>query len=308
MVVIGDPKAETSFKITLAGGRTIVASNTHYLPSFSSSRDPSKPKTHSKIQSLPPPPPTHSLPTLAVSLARSTISLTSPMYSGNATLENPQRSQARVALSQLELADGTEFSLGPKEVQVKRIVSVPKLEIYTHSKTTGDNKAMQEKDSSYLQLHVEEVSCMASAEQVSITSFVVFSWYSGSSITDPSRTKIPCPPTGSKIPGGHLHVSVKEVELTKSVSASFTFISATVDSCGVVLLCDSTRGRLCHAIPVVCGPLPTDQWNNTDAYTSRARARRFGEDEGSSGRLLELFTAMPHAENTGRFTEPGSTT
>ena len=306
MVVLGDPKAETTFKITVAGGRALVVSNTHYLPSFSSSSmEHTKSKPPLKIPSLPPPTPTHTLPTLTVSLARSTVSITSAMYSGNATLEIPQRSQMRVALSQLEIADGGEFNLSPKQSQLKRIISAPKLEIYSHSKTTGDEKVKQENDSSYLQLHMEEMSCVASAEQVSKTSFILCSWYNGPFTPGVLKTKVKCPPS-PEVSGGHLHISVKEVELTKSVMASFTFVSATVDSFGVVLLCDSTKGRLCHAIPVIYGPISTTQWSKTDAYTSSSSSRCFEHAEGSGGRLLEFFTALPHEGSLGKLSGSSS--
>ena len=299
MVVLGDPKAETSFKITLAGGKATVASNTHYLPSFSSSTpEPTKSKS-SKIQSLPLPPPSHSLPMLTISLARSTISITSAMYSGNATPETPQRSQIRVTLSGLEIADGGEFSLNQNQTQSKKMVSIPKLEVYSHSKRTGDDKVMQENDSSYLQLHVEEVSCVASVDQISQTSFIALSWYHGPFNTGHLKPISQCS-SNSIVSGGHLHISVKEIELTKSVMVSFTFVSATVDSLGVVLLCDSTRGRLCHAIPVAYGPISTNQWNTTKAYTSSSSVRCLEQVDESSGRLLEFFTAMPHKDCSGK--------
>ena len=300
MVVLGDPKAETSFKITSAGGRAVVVSNTHYLASFSSSsNEHTKSKPPLKIQSLPLPPPSHALPTLTLSLARSTVSITSAMYSGNASLETPQRSQMRVALSQLEIADGGEFSLSPKQSELKRIVSAPKLEIYSHSKTTGDGKVIKENDSSYLQLHVEEISCVASAEQVSRSSFIVSSWYNGLFVPGRPKTKTKCL-SSPEISGGHLHISVKEVELTKSVMVSYTFLSATVDSFCVVLLCDSTKGRLCHAIPVVYGPISTVQWNKTDAYTS---TNSYEQGDGSTSRMLEFFTALPHKDTSGKLSK-----
>ena len=297
MVIIGDPRAETTFKITLAGGRAVVASNSHYLASFSSSsKDHPKSKQQSKTQSLAQ---SSSLPMLTATLGRSTISITSAMYSGNAALESPQRNQMRVSLSQLVIGEGGQFCLASQPTQPKRIFTVPELEVYSHSKTMGDGEVMQENDSSYLQLHIEEVSCVASVEQVSNVSFVVLSWYQPFIPGSLMAKGVSAHP---KIPGGHLHISIREVELTKSVSASFTFLSATLNSLSVVLLCDSTRGRLCHAVPVVCGPIATSQWNTTEAYTSSTKSQKYDENVGSTERLLELFTAMPHKHNSGRFT------
>ena len=99
--------------------------------------------------------------------------------------------------------------------------------------------------------------------------------------------------------GGHLHFSLKEVELTKSVTAAFTFVSATVTSCSVVLLCDSTIGRLCHAIPIVSGPIDTECWNTRDSYNDSRRVHPEYQREGEDSRLLEFFTALPNQNHAG---------
>ena len=314
MVVIGDPKAETTFKITFTGGKAVIASNTHYLSASSSSSsslgEHVKPKPALKAQQPPPPPPppppSHPLPTLTVSLERSTIHMTLAMYSGNATPETPQRHQMRVSLNQLEVVEGGNFKLGTERTtgQSNKIFTVPKLEVYKHSKTTGEGEGVKCDDSSYLQLNLEELSCVISPEQISKTCFVFSSWYHGGPSGSP-RTKIDFHPAPQTL-GGHLHTSLKEVELTKSVTDAFTFLSATVASCGLVLLRDSTTGRLCHAVPVVSGPIATEQWNRSSVYSGGGGGGRSGGfqaggegDGGGSGRLLEFFTAMPNPDHSG---------
>ena len=304
MVVIGDPKAETSFKITLSRGKATLTSNTHYLPSLSSSpNDHGKSKAPSKQPPLPPSP----LPTLCVSLARSSVSIISAMYSGNATPECPQRHQRRVNINQLEVTEIENFTLSDtNDHQSNRILNVPKLEIYQHLKTTGDKDTMPERNSVYLQLHVDEVSCMVSPEQVSKTSFVCLSWYKEKPMPDPHWLIIECPTTPKNSAGGHLSLSIKEVELTKSVATTYTFISAIIASCSVVLVCDSSVGRLCHAIPVLCGPVATEQWNTWTAYNIKEQLEqhRWTGSDGSE-RLVEFFTAIPDEKHPGRkFTVP----
>lgn len=282
MVVIGDPKAETSFKINLAGGRAIVTSNTHYLASSPSEHAKPKP-----LKQLSHPNPSPSLPVLSLSLARSTISITSAMYNGNASLESPQRQQMRVVFSQLEVADFGDFTvsvLNRQLAELNKILSVPKFEVYLHSKTAGEGAV--EEDSSYLQLDMEELSCVLSPEQVAKTGYVYLSWYSPTQLPG---AKFDCPPVPQNL--GHLHISMKEVTLTKSTTTKFTFFSVVLSSCSAVLLRDSMTGRLCHAVPVLCGPITTGKWNTTEAY-SRESLQHRGSDT-SHERLLEFFTATP---------------
>ena len=319
MVVIGDPKAETTFKINMAGGRAILTSNTHYLPcSPSAPSDHGKSKTVSKQPSTPSSSPP--LPTLTASLARSTVTITSAMYSGNATLETPQRNQTRVNISQLHISELENFTLGcmPDGMQSNRICSIPKLEIYRHLKTAGEADAISENDSSYLQLQVEEVSCVVSPKQISKTGHIYSSWYTGSLISGPLGPKIEGPsssqdpkisaPLGPKIQGSspskdpqvHLHISIRDVELTTSTAATFTFSSVIVTSCSVLLLCDSTTGRLCHAVPILCGPIATGEWSSISAYYSEDWVKHQTRSAGNnSDRLIEFFTARPHEKYSG---------
>lgn len=288
MVVLGDPKAETTFKISLAGGRAVVTSNTHYLAFPSSDQQvklkPPKPPSHP----LPSPPP---LPAVNVSLAHLNLSTTSAMYSGNASTDIPQRNQMRVIIKQLELADlenFTNFVLNCPSTQFNTILTVPKFEIYRHLKTTGEDN--MEENSSYQQLELEELSCTFSVEQMARAGYMYSSWYT-TQFPD-VRAKFECPIVPKNL--GHLHVSVKESMLTKSISSKFTFLSIAVSSCSIVLLQDSSTGRLCRAVPVVCGPIATDQWNTAGAYR-----RENLPPQICSERLVEFCTATPSEDHSG---------
>lgn len=292
MVVLGDPKAETTFKINLAAGRAVVTSNTHYLAFPPSDQHvklkPSKPLSHP----LPSPPP---LPAVSVHLAHSSLTITSAMYSGNASPDIPQRNQMRVIIKQLELTDLDNFTAfvlnSPSTQSSTTILTVPKFEIYRHLKTTGEDK--MEGDSSYLQLELEELSCTLSVEQMARTGYLYWSWYTTQS--PDFRTKFECPAVPKNL--GHLHISVKESMITKSISSKFTFLSVVVSSCSTVLLQDSNTGRLCHAVPVVCGPIATERWNTAEAYRKEnMQPQVFGV---GSERLLEFCTATPSEDHSG---------
>ena len=311
MVVIGDPKAETTFKIALAGVRATVTSNTHYLPCSSTSSSLSdKSKSPLKQPSHAPPPlpplPPHSppLPALCVTLDRSTINITSAMYGGNACSGAPQRHQLRANFNQLEISEIDNFVVFDLHctTQLKKILSVPKLEIYRHLKTTVDDDTKQEDKTSYLQLDLlDEVSCAISPEQVAKINFIYSSWYSGTpppNIGFP-RAKSDCTPTPQDS-GGHLHISVRDIVLTKSVTSQFTFLSLVVTSCSVVLLQDSVTGRLCHAVPVLCSPLATGRWNTSEAYMeSGERLQCEADSDEREERFVEFFTTIPDDNNSG---------
>lgn len=292
MVVLGDPKAETTFKISLSGGRAVVTSNTHYL-AFPSSDQQVKLKP-SKLPSHPLPSPPPPLPALSVSLAHLTLNITSAMYSGNASTDTPQRNQMRVIIKQLELADlenFTNFVLNYPSAQSNTILTVPKFEIYRHLKTTGEDN--MEENSSYLQLELEELSGTFSVEQMARNGYMYSSWYTTQS--PDVRPKFECPIVPKNL--GHLHISVKDSMLTKSISSKFTFLSIAVSSCSIVLLQDSSTGRLCRAVPVVCGPIATDQWNTAGAYRrENLQPQIFSV---GSERLVEFCTATPSEDHSG---------
>ena len=294
--MIGDPKAETVFKINLAGVRAVVTSNTHYLTSSPSDHKKSKtPNKQSLSAHSHSPPPL--LPALSITLARSTVNITSAMYSGNASTDSPQRRQIRANFCQVEVADldnFTSFTLnGSLPTQLNKVVSVPKFEVYQHSKLTGE--ATQE-NTSYVQLDLEELSCALSSEQTAKLLYVYASWSNTAKFSD-SVPKFDLPSFPDNL--GHLHVSVKEGTLTKSVATEFTLLSAVLSSCSVVLLRDSTTGRLCHALPVLCGPVATEQWNTTEVY-SRAGLRPQSSSAGRE-RLVEFFTATPNDGHSGMY-------
>ena len=284
MVVIGDPKAETVMKIKLAGGRALITPNAHHLPLSTS--DQKKSKSLKQLASMP----HSSLPAICITLGQSSLSITSAMYSGNASKDVSQRHQMRAELCQLELSILDIRGFPPEKLsEQEKILSLPKWEIYQHSKTYGE----AEGDSLYLQLDLEEISCTLSLEQMAKMFFIYASWSQQALSTFTSMKFSPAP-----VPDrlGHLQVLVRDSTLTKSASGEFTLLSSVLSSCNLVIVRESQMGRLCHAVPVLFGPLGTEHWSTVEAFCeppSQLASHALHE------RLVEFFTASPSEGHSG---------
>ena len=290
MVVIGDPKAETVLKVKLAGIKCILTPNTHQPSPFIGEKKKLKlSKQHgSTSQAV--------LPALCVTLASSSITLTSAMYSGNASSTVPQRHQVRAILRQIEAYD-VDLDTLPLRTQPsgRKIVSLPRWEIYRHSKTTGE----VDRDSSYIQLDFDEVFCGLSLPQMAKIFFLFKSWNS-SSLSSSDTAKFSPPLFLDNL--GHLQLSLKDATLTHSSTDEFSLSSSVVSSCSIVLLRDSRTGRLCHAVPVLYGPLRTEEWNSVEAYHNpSSHTPSSSSSSHSPESLLEMFTSSPREKFKGIF-------
>ena len=298
MVVIGDPTAETVLKVKLAGCKCILTPNTHQPSLFSGEKKKLKlSKQHGSASQAPPPPP--SLPALCISLGASSFTLTSAMYSGNASSTSPQRHQVRAILRQIEAYD-VDFEIVPLRTHPSghKILSLPIWEIYRHSKTTGK----VERDSSYVQLDFDEVFCALSLPQMAKIFFLLKSWNSPSlSSSDVAKFSLPSFPNNL----GHLQLTLKDATLTHSSTDEFSLSSFVLSSCSIVLLRDSQTGRLCHAVPVLYGPLRTEEWNSVEAYHNPPSHTPSSSSSSSSSHspesLIEMFTSSPQEKFRGIF-------
>ena len=298
--MIGDPKAETIFKIKLAGGFASLAPNTHYLAQRGGGGTPTKqltPKLRKRNSQE---------KALTISSLRATCSgvdahITQPMYRGNATADIPQKFHLQATLRDFQLGLIKTQSLNdclhpPAELSANRgetatyssfnqFLSLPCLEVNQHSRTQGEHN--QEEDTSYLQIDCEKVSTSLSLVHLSKLLFIGGSWKRDeSSLTPPTSTDLSC--------YGHAHLSLTNITVTKSSNNRFYLMSIIVGELRGAIVTESDSRKLGHLVPVVYGPLNTDEWTFIEAYQQiRGSGSVIKTSTRSSGRLFELFIAIP---------------
>jgi vacuolar protein sorting-associated protein 13B len=284
MVVIGDPKAETIVKVRLASGRAVVTPNTHYIPASDTRHQSLKSsnKTPRRVASS-------KLPVLCFAIARSSVHITYPMYTGNASEETPQKYHLRAEICGVTGSDLDSQGIHFQEedfANLEQFLHVPNLEVSHHSKTIG----IEETQTSYLQLDVEEGSLALSLLRISKLLSITGSWR-GESIPRSTLAQIPSTstPTGGESGQGHLLLSVKNLTVTQSISEEFSLLSAVLGEGNGSLVKDTPDKQL---LPFFHGPLDTQQWNTVCAFQelkSQPRSVSCSEE-----RLVELFVATPH--------------
>ena len=292
MVVIGDPKAETIAKIRMAGGRVMLTPNTHYIPACDTRQQSLKTsnKTPQKASSL-------KLPIVCFAITRSSIHITQPMYNGNASEEVPQKYHLRA-----EIRDVTGGGLDSQGIHfqeedftdLEQFLHIPNLEISQHSKNVG----IEERQTSYSQLDVEEGSATLSLPCLSKLLSIIGSWR-GESV---ARSLLAGhPPPLSKISEeselGQLHFLVKNLTVTQSISEQFSLLSAVLGECSGSLVKSTRSDKLEPVLPFFHGPLDTQEWNTIRAYEELKS--KPGSVDCSEERLVELFIATPHQELKG---------
>lgn len=279
MVVIGDPKAETIVKYFFAGGQALIATKGHYLPVTGSDNKPHKSQKFSSQQKQPIP----ELPSVCIVIAESSINFTHPMYRGNATEEIAHKNHMRVNLGDIRAGVCLirELTIGDSFSKSEQFLHIPNLEINQHSKTYGE----EGKDTSYIQLDVEESYITFSLTQLSKLFFLLASWKSDFS---PPVTQFRHVPSSPNRELGYLHLSLRNVTVTKSVSEQFTFLSVVLGDFSGAIVHDMGMEKLGHMIPVLYGPFNTEQWNEIQLYEQPKKATA-----GLHERLAELFVATP---------------
>ena len=293
MVVIGDPEAETIVKIRLASGRMVVTPNTHYIPTRDTRHQSLKSsnKRPQKATSL-------KLPILCFAVAQSSVHVTYPMYTGNASQETPQKYHLRAEIRDITGGDLDSPGVHFQEedlASLERFLHVPNLEISQHSTTVG----IEETQTSYLQVDVEEGSLTLSLLRISKLLSISGSWR-GESIPGAMLAECPStppPPTGGESGLGHLQLLMKNLTVTQSISEQFSLLSAVLGegSGSLVKVKDASSDK--QLLRFFHGPLDTQEWNTVGAFQepkSRSRSVSCSEE-----RLVELFIATPHQEFKG---------
>lgn len=286
MVRIGDPKAETTFRIRLAGGEAVLSPNVHYLPVVKSDHRHKKLQRQSSSKVKPP-----KLPGLLATVSECSVHITEPMYSGNASKEIAQRTQLIANVCEIQIGTVSFRTLEGmlKGSSKETFLCVPSLEINKHSKTYG----VGGNNTAYLQLDVEEMSGTFSIAQISKLLFISGSWQS-----DPATFSVKFTPPVVHPKLGNLHLSVKNATVTKSISEQFSLLSAILVECsGAIVDNCSSSNKQCHVYPFLQGPCDTQALNKVHSY------KQSGEEKPelfhTHERLVELFIATPHEDYEG---------
>ncbi len=223
--------------------------------------------------------------------------MTKAMYSGNATPVHPQRSQLRLRANDLQA--GTVDAQGLEEVwwgggATGQLVSVPLVELNKHHKTMGEDTS---NDTSYIQLDIDELSMTASLHDLAKLFFISASW-KGSTQPHPHASFCPLPSLTTAASLGHLHALLRHATLTQSSEECHSLLSLVVgEGSGGIVKESSGEGRGACVVPVLHGPLDTQQWNTADVY-SWSHVRRSSNPAGHD-RLVELFLARPAQQCEG---------
>ena len=310
--MLGEPKAESVVNIDFAGGHILVTPNAHYIPTSnpdlsSKTHKHQSPKRARKLQLSP------SLPSLCISCEVLDISLSKPMYSGNASEECPQKVQIRAQQEQIEvgivtvksLSDAlkdrssvvTERATGSSVKQLKsslqfdKCFCMPKVELNYHSKTSGDVAS----GSSYLGVDVESITCIGSLEQISHSLFVAGSWLQNaprSSLAELKvHTSVPQSLKVSPALNHKLHAIFKTVALTRSTSERYSSISAILGEASVSVLKCKEQGTVDRCIHIFHGPLSTSEWNTVDCYRQEGSQNR--DHNKGLEKFVQFFMATP---------------
>ena len=290
MIVIGDPSAETIFRIKLAGGETILTPNVHYLPTVKPGHRPTKPQKPSFSKTKLP-----KLPGLCASLSESSVHIVQPMYAGNASEEIPQRYQLHAKFCEIQVSSVSFRTLegSLKQTSMEMFLQIPSLEASKHSKTHGQS----ESENAYLQLDIQEMSSTLSIASVSKLLFISGSWKTDPA-TSSTQVKFNSPPT---LPPnvGKLQLSLKNAIVTKSISEHFSLLSVILGECsGAIVEYSSTDKKLFQVSPFFKGPYDTQRWNTVNSYRQSELKKQdlFYADE----RLIEFFMATPHKNCEGK--------
>lgn len=309
-VVLGDPKAISIVNIDFAGGHILVTPSAHYIPTSnpdlsSKTHKHQSPKRARKLQQSP------SLPGLCISCELLDISISKPMYSGNASEEVPQEVQIRAQHDQIEVGIVTVRSLSDAlkdrssvmgesatRSSVKQMIQksclrfgkcfcMPKVELNYNSKTSGDVAS----GSSYLQVDVESITCIGSLEQISHSLYVSGSWLQNEPLSSLAELKIPHSLKVSPKLSHQLHALFKSATLTRSTSERYSSISAVLGEASMSVLKRLGQGTVDHCIHVFHGPVSTSEWNTVDCY--RHGRSQNGDHSRGPDRFIQFFMATP---------------
>ena len=309
MVVLGDPKAETLLNIELTAIQLVLTANGHYLSTLSAgSPHTTKAKKSSKKAKKPK---SLALPSICVVNAGLTLNFTLPMYSGNASLEVPQKTQLKAKLADIrsgtlslqkldDARKGVDICKGDAAAistgsEFKQFLHLPSVKFNYHSKKHGEKEP--ENDRTYFQLDIEKIASSLSHTHISKLLFLTGTWTAAECY--PSSADIDCPAhPGSKL--GHLHLSVLNSSLSYSGSDYYSLTSAVVGELSVAIVKEAATKRLGCLIPVVYGPINTHQWNSARFYQDLSmEGLPHRQNSAAAERLVEFYIARPYQNVKG---------
>ena len=296
--MLGDPKAETLFNIEFTGGQVVLTPNTHYLSTMASGSPHAGAKSKKSSKKMKKPK-SVALPGLCVVSCGLTLNLVLPMYSGNATPEIPQRTQVKAKLSDVQSGTTSLQKLGDAQKCVpvskgddingnfKQFLHVPCVEFSFHMKRQGE-EGKEKEGGVYFQLDIEKVVSSLSHTHVSKLLFVGGTWAAKESHASSADIECPAHP-GSKL--GHLHLSVLNTSLSYTGADYYSLSSAVVSEVSVAMVKDAGARKLGCLLPVVYGPINTQEWNSVSRYVRPCPTPPLTTPPE---RLIEFFIARPY--------------
>ena len=311
MVVLGDPKAETLLNIELRGLQIVLTANGHYLSTMSpGSPHTAKSRKSSKKAKKPK---SLALPSICVVNSGVTLSFTLPMYSGNASLDVPQKTQLKAKLGdvqsgtlslqrledarkRVDVAKGDTTCTTTTASEFKQFLHLPSLEFNYHAKKHGEKEIG--KDRTYFQLDIEKIASSLSHTHISKLLFLAGSWITAE-YCYPSSSDIDCPAhPGSKL--GHLHLSLLNSSVSYSGYDCYSLTSAVVGEFSVAMVKEAAARRLGSLLPVIYGPIDTHQWNSAGVYQGSSVEGLPPQQSGAATeRLVEFYIARPYQSVKG---------
>ena len=316
MAVLGDPKAVTCLKLSLAGVRILLTSSSHYLPIMTSPSLKTQHLSHSLKQSKKSPmqsnPP---LPCLCITLDGSRADVMFPMYKNTASLNVPQKvhfdaSMHGIMASLLiiqTLANGIEMLMRepiPLCLREDRVLELPLANSTYHAVSFGEAGSDCE-DTSYLRLDIATLSTSLSIQQISKLVFVVGSWKRSELNVSPPPSSASSSMSGLKycsplissrtLQLAWILVSLADIGVCMSRNSKFKSVSATLGIARLSVAHDSSGKK---SIPVLFGPMNSTRWNKVESFQCHEKSTAdIGIEMSCPGKKLAEFLKTSPQDN-----------
>ncbi len=293
-VVRGDPNAVTNFDVEFAGGHMIFTPNAHFIPtSFPDQSKYSSPK-HARKQ-----PPT--MPAICTTCEKLDIAICHPMYSRNASPDNPQKVHTTIqhdclaagvvmvkslsdVLKEVSFDADVVLKHPKKFLHFGKCMDMPRATSTYDSTSIGDSSVT----TSAWQLGFSEATCVGTLKQLDHFLSISGGWFweeplsSRTEITFLSKQPLPL--------NMQLHGVMRGLSFTRSFCEDHYSISVVLSEISIAVLKEGVKVPVCH------GPLKTGDWNTVENFSKESMAPKNTQAEDL---LLNFFMATPYDKLEG---------